>query len=481
MKTVNREKKELQPNVHFNPKYGWINDPNGCVYSNGIYHLFYQHNPNSSLWGPMHWGHCESTDLVSWVEKDIAIYPDEKGFIFSGSGISDAKNISNLFKNSSGLLFFYTSHIDEGEGEFLQEQCIAYSRDNGKTFEKYEGNPVVKNPGIKDFRDPKVFYDSMSEQWIMLIAAGNEIIFYSSKNLLDWNSLSSFSSDLIGEKDVWECPDLFKIEDDMGETHWVLSACIILDHPESKQLYFIGGFDGKNFRPYNTNKLEYADLGFDFYAAQSWSNLPENGPQQVWIAWANNWSYADKTPELGWRGMFTFARELSIRKIGGSYSLIQNPVKEIGKLRTKLDKDYKNCITEYTEIDLLGEDSIEICFNKIVISENSCIRVEFFWSSGDSFLIYLCEDGFLFDRSRSCQMFNRSRLNKIHCRLPYNQKLDFFHLFIDKSITEIYLNHGLVTATNLIFPQGELCKMIISPDEKSKIQKSEIYALSIKK
>ena len=239
---------------HFSPDSMWMNDPNGMVYYEGEYHLFYQHYPDSNVWGPMHWGHAVSTDLVHWEHLPIALYPDSLGYIFSGSAVVDWENTSGLGQNGQPpMVAIFTHHDPVGEkaGKIdFQYQSIAYSNDKGRTWTKYQGNPVVPNPGIRDFRDPKVIWDKDSKQWIMVFAAWDHVKFYGSPNLKDWTYLSDFGKEWGAHTGVWECPDLFPLNiDGTEEQKWVLLLSL---NPGSYNggsgtQYFIGDFDGKEF------------------------------------------------------------------------------------------------------------------------------------------------------------------------------------------------------------------------------------------
>ena len=208
---------QYRPQIHFSPKAHWINDPNGMVYDQGIYHLFFQYHPYSSVWGPMHWGHATSKDMIYWKEQPIAIYPDSIGTIFSGSAVVDQNNTTHFGKNGKApLVAIFTQHNMKGEQlgtNKFQNQSLAYSNDNGKTWIKYAGNPVIKNPGIKDFRDPKVMWYQLSKKWIMTLATANSVTFYSSPNLKSWTKESEFGKSAGAHGGVWECPDLILLDD----------------------------------------------------------------------------------------------------------------------------------------------------------------------------------------------------------------------------------------------------------------------------
>ena len=246
------EEELYRPNFHFTPKKGWMNDPNGMFYYNGYYHLFYQYYPDSNVWGPMHWGHAISTDLITWTEKPIALYPDEKGYIFSGSAVVDVKNTSgfgSLENPPMVAMFTYHDMKKEKAGETnYQSQGIAYSLNEGLTWTKYEANPVIKTPNIKDFRDPKMTWDAIHQQWIMVLAAGYKTMFYSSKNLKEWELLSDFGKDIGAHGGVWECPDFFPIlVEGTDDYKWVMLLSINPGGPNggSATQYFVGDFDGK--------------------------------------------------------------------------------------------------------------------------------------------------------------------------------------------------------------------------------------------
>jgi fructan beta-fructosidase len=304
---------------HFKAPRGWINDPNGLVYFEGRYHLFYQYYPDGLQWGPMHWGHAVSSDLNQWQHKPVALEPDDQGMCFSGSAIVDWNDDSGLFDGQAGLIAFYTSHRDKDgfDRGYKQDQCIAYSTDSGETWIKYSNNPVLNNPGFSDFRDPKVFWHEESQYWIMCLATRQSISFYRSKNLLDWAFCSEFGeSQGAHEWHPWECPDLFKLTTDSGEEAWVLVVGIGMTpdvHYGSYTQYFVGTFDGMAFS--NSNSPETVlmlDEGRDFYATQSWSDAPNN--QRLAISWFSNWRYANELPCSVTNGQMTAPRQLRLLK-----------------------------------------------------------------------------------------------------------------------------------------------------------------------
>lgn len=253
MSSLYQEK--YRPQVHFTPEQRWMNDPNGMFYYQGEYHLFYQHNPAASVWGPMHWGHAISKDLLHWEHQPIALYPDHLGTIFSGSAVVDHENTSGLgTQENPPIVAIYTYHdpVGEKKGRIdFQTQGLAYSLDKGRSWIKHPANPVLANPGIKDFRDPKVVWHEQSKKWIMVLAQADHVGFYSSENLIDWSFESNFGKDWGSHVGVWECPDLILLPIEGSDQHkYVLIVSVITGGPNggSATQYFVGDFDGKTFQ-----------------------------------------------------------------------------------------------------------------------------------------------------------------------------------------------------------------------------------------
>jgi fructan beta-fructosidase len=322
---------QWRPRLHFAPKKGWINDPNGMVYHKGVYHLFFQHYPDGNQWGPMHWGHATSTDLVNWEEQSIKLYPDSLGYIFSGSAVFDSLNTSGLGTAANPPLVAIFTHHDpktEKTTNTFQNQSIAYSLDNGNTWTKYPGNPVLRNTGIVDFRDPKVMWYAPRSRWIMTLATKDRITFYSSPNLLQWEKESEFGATHGAHGGVWECPDLVPMSHD-GKTYWVLLVNLNPGGPNggSATQYFIGDFDGKTFTASHTD-TRWVDYGPDEYAGISWSNT---GNRVLFIGWMSNWDYANHLPTQSWRNAMTVVREVSLRTIQDTFRLISQPVPELSR------------------------------------------------------------------------------------------------------------------------------------------------------
>ncbi|MDN4067127.1 PfkB family carbohydrate kinase [Paenibacillus vini] len=461
----------FRPGFHFSPPSHWLNDPNGLVFYEGSYHLFYQHHPYGNTWGPMHWGHAISKDLVHWEHLPIALFPDEHGAIFSGCCVVDWKNSSGLFEDSHGLVALFThADIYPETGQPRQRQSLAYSSDKGHTWHKYEGNPVLSEDDLIDFRDPKVFWHAQSERWIMVIVAGDHVRFYQSENLREWSYTSEFGKGVGSHDGVWECPDLFELPiDDTGRSKWVLIISIG-DNPDcpegSRTQYFIGEFDGKSFINDNAaDHIMWLDYGRDNYAGVTWSDIPEQDGRRVIIGWMSNWKYANETPTGAWRGAMTLPRALSLTERDGKLTLIQMPVRELEQLREGSIR--WNDITVKPGAPLLqkvNEDLLEIEADiDIPSSKEVHIKLK---SSGQSEVVigYDPENQWLFiDRSKSgVTNFHTSFATKHGAGLAaLNDKIKL-HIWLDRNSVEVYANHGLVTLTDQIFPDAPMEQVEVS-------------------
>ncbi|SDX62605.1 levanase/fructan beta-fructosidase [Lutibacter oricola] len=472
------EEQLYRPNFHFTPKANWMNDPNGMFFYNGYYHLYFQYYPDGNVWGPMHWGHAISTDMVTWVEKPIALYPDEKGYIFSGSAVVDADNTSGFGKGGkipTIAMFTYHNMDKEKNGDVnFQSQAIAYSLDEGLTWEKYADNPVIKNPNIKDFRDPKVVWDEVNEKWIMVLAAGQEIMFYSSKNLKDWELLSNFGENIGSHDGVWECPDLFAMQvEGTDEVKWVLIVSVGKGgyNMGSATQYFVGDFDGKNFtidpdfkNELDTNNASWIDYGKDNYAGVTWSNIPDTDGRKLFIGWMSNWQYATKVPTEKWRSSMTVARELKLTKTNNKYQLKSVPVKEISNYISKTVK--KNSIniekgkqTLLTNKKLIDFKSLDIQFTIKNLKEDTYTFC-FDNKSGDAIKFGLNnnEQFFFIDRMVSGNVsFSEEFAPKIS-KAPFTTTENELEvrLLLDKTSIEIFYNNGETVMTEIFFPKNPI-------------------------
>lgn len=361
-----------RPQLHFSAPQHWVSDPNGLVWQDGLYHLFFQHNPYGNDWGNMHWGHAVSRDLVHWQHCPIAIPADPwgVGFAFSGCVVVDHQNTSGLAANGSmPMVALYTSSTIEG----VQAQCLAVSVDGGTTWENYGGNPVIANPGIYDFRDPKVFWNDDLDEWVMVLAVGDRLDLYVSRNLLDWQRVSEFRCPVEDAGDVLECPDLFPLQSPDGKTHWVLvvSATNQTAHKNRPTRYFIGQFDGRQFDAYDS-RSRWIDYGPDNYATVSWSNIPAPDDRRIAIGWMSNWRYAREAPTYPWRGHMTVARELFLAEDDRGHRLATRPVAEIACLRKETF-----CL-DSTSID---SDAAQAVFSGLP-AELLDLQLEFEWGDG---------------------------------------------------------------------------------------------------
>lgn len=323
-----------RPLYHHTPVYGWMNDANGMVYKDGVYHLYFQYNPYGSKWGNMHWGHSVSPDMVHWTHLQPAIERDTLGHIFSGSSVVDKNNDAGFGRDA--IVAFYTSHkevMKDGQKTQRQVQCMAYSIDGGNTFTKYEGNPVVTpSDGLKDFRDPKVFWYEEGKAWYMIVSADKEMRFYKSSNLKDWTYVSAFGKGYGAQPNQFECPDFFPMTLN-GKQKWVM---IVNINPGclfggSATEYFVGDFDGKEFKCETAPKVaKFLDYGKDHYATVTWSNTDN---RVLALAWVSNWQYANLTPIKQYRGQNSLPRELKLFKTNGQTYLAATVPDEVKSLR----------------------------------------------------------------------------------------------------------------------------------------------------
>lgn len=475
-----RPNDEHRPQLHFTPGQHWMNDPNGMVYLNGKYHLFFQHYPSGTKWGPMHWGHATSEDLIHWEDQPIALFPDSLGWIFSGSAVYDKNNTSGLGKDGKmPLVAIFTHHnqaLEQAGSKEYQYQSIAYSLDEGKTWVKYPGNPVLKNPGIVDFRDPKVRWDDRIQKWIMTLATKDRITFYSSPDLKDWAKESEFGESVGAHGGVWECPDLFPMQVD-GKTVWVLLVSINPGGPNkgSATQYFIGDFDGKTFTPFNTD-TKWVDWGTDNYAGVTFSNV---GARNIFIGWMNNWQYANEVPTAAWRGAATFPRELSLLTINNSIYLASLPVKELNKIISKTSGSANISVSAPVDlsdkIDGKRPYSLEIDANKlqsfsIVLSNNM----------GEELVLG-------FDKTRNEYFIDRSKSGKVSFEKGFGAKHSSpristnanttITLLVDAASVELFADGGLNVMTDIFFPNKPFDKLLIKSDENFIINNLKIHRL----
>ncbi|MFC5683854.1 glycoside hydrolase family 32 protein [Flavobacterium sp. MAHUQ-51] len=485
-KTITEEEIMYRPNFHFTPQKGWMNDPNGMFFLDGTYHLYYQYYPDGNIWGPMHWGHATSKDMIQWKEQAIAIYPDNNKYIFSGSAVVDTNNTSG-FKNgkSTPIVAIYTLHdMDkEKEGKIdTEQQDIAFSNDNGFTWQKFdEGNPVIKNPEIRDFRDPKVTWDEVHKQWIMVLAAQNKVQFYKSSNLINWEFISDFGNNIGAHGGTWECPDFFEMKvEGSNETKWVLIQSLNPGGANggSGTQYFIGDFDGTHFvldsnfsKKVKNGQAVWIDYGKDNYAGVTWNNIPSTDGRKLFIGWMSNWNYSQQVPTFGWRGSTTIAREIRLINKSNNYYLVSNPVKELNnyisktiKKKSLIDKE-KVVIVKPKEIDLT-QAIIE--FNLKNIKEDN---YQFTLSNeiGEhlTFGINTVDNYLFIDRSISGKIdFSEKFASSISkATIDRNQKEATFKIILDKTSIELFYNNGEKVMTEIFFPNKPFITLSASSKE----------------
>ena len=419
--TSNREK--YRPLYHHTPPYGWMNDPNGIFYKDGVWHLYFQYNPFGSQWENMNWGHSTSRDLIHWTYEGIPIQPDALGVIYSGCCVVDKDNVAGFGKNA--VIAFYTS------AGTSQTQSIAYSLDNGKTFTKYAGNPIVTS-NVPDFRDPKVFWNEDTQLWNLILAAGQQMSIYSSKNLKDWTFESHFGEGYGNHNGVWECPDLIK----MGNK-WVLLCNINPGGPYggSATQYFVGHFDGHKFTCESAPTVtKWLDYGKDQYATVTFNNAP-NG-RIVAIPWMSNWQYGNQVPTLQFRSANGLPREIGLFSYQGESYISVKPSPEVfaafsNKTSTKLQP------ASYIEVtNIKGNASITLKNNQ----------------NEEVVMVYDAKKGtFSMDRNQSGVSDFSSEFKTITTSPTYGA-ISGLQIFVDKSSVEVFDVDGKMAMTNIVFP-----------------------------
>lgn len=506
-----------RPSYHFTPLYGWMNDPNGMVYKDGEYHLYFQYNPYGSKWGNMHWGHAVSRDLIHWEHLDPAIARDPVGHIFSGSSVVDKKNTAGFGKDA--IIAIYTNNSVNHD----EVQCIAYSNDNGRTFTKYEGNPVLTPfDGLKDFRDPKVFWYEKDKCWFMIVSADKETRFYKSKNLKKWDYVSAFGKGLGQQPCQYECPDFFQlpVNGDEKNKKWVMTMNI---NPGcwfggSATEYFVGDFDGKNFTCPDANDVKWLDWGKDHYATVTFSNT---GNRVLAITWMSNWQYANLTPFKQNRGANGLPRELKLYEKNGKYYISEDVAPEALALR-KSTKELGSQTVEGEKAFAGATSGMEGAFEieaDVTADANGIAGIELYNNKRERTLIYIdmkegkvvmdrTESGLTdfgkqsvphdielaWDKQRAAESKQPARIEN-----SINYKNDFalatwaplslcqdgkktFHLdiFADKSSIELFVDGGRIAMTNLVFPVAPYENVkLYSKGGKAEFQNMKIHTLGL--
>lgn len=476
-----------RPQFHFTPQTGWMNDPNGMVYYAGEYHLFYQHYPDSTVWGPMHWGHAVSKNMIEWEHLPIALYPDSLGYIFSGSVVIDENNTGGFHKGEEKpLVAIFTYHNMAGEKAKtldFQTQGIAYSTDKGRTWTKYENNPVVKNPGIKDFRDPKVMWHDNSKQWIMTLAVADHTEFYASKDLKNWTKTGEFGKLEGAHGGVWECPDLFPLKvEGSNDEKWVLLVSINPGAPNggSGTQYFIGQFDGKTFKSDNagTDAL-WLDYGTDNYAGVTFFGAPDN--RRLFMGWMSNWNYANKVPTAAWRSAMTLPRELMLQNTTKGIRLIQKMVKEQDILRGSSRDIAARSITDTFNLQPFSNThELALTFN---LTKTTAQDIGVLLSNPQGEKVWIgyekSSNRFYIDRTEGGKKDFEDRFAGRHyASREATDNLLKMTLYIDVASVELFADNGLTVMSDIFFPTTDFDRLyIFSKNGSAALTDGKIWAL----
>ncbi len=449
-----------RPAFHFSPEKNWINDPAGLVFDGSDYHLFNQYNPYGDQWGHMSWSHSVSKDLVSWQELPVALMEANGIGIFTGSAVLDAGNTSGFGRNGiSPLVAIYT-----GNSAGLQTQNVAYSIDRGRTWSRYEGNPVL-DLHESDFRDPMVFWHEPTKRWVMVasLALKHKVLFFSSPDLKTWTKLSEFGPAGANGAPNWECPNLFQlpVANQAGQEKWVLELGIGDNGPAggSATQYFVGEFDGTKFVDVNPlNQTLWVDYGSDFYAAQTWSNIPKADGRRIAIAWMDNWKYADKLPTSPWRGQTTAPRTLGLLQTRDGIRLTQIPAKELEVLRDE-HVQLRNATWVDAEALLSRRDWPETIEIDADLELNGSQDFGFVLRKGASFGTRVG-----YDATWSDVYVDRTHFGDVIIAPTFAAKHEapiaiqngriHLHILLDRSSVELFADNGLVTITDLIYPRA---------------------------
>lgn len=474
---TNHEK--FRPVYHHTPTYGWMNDPNGMFYKDGVYHLYFQHNPYGSTWGNMTWGHSTTTDLVNWNYEGLAIKPDAWGAVFSGSAVVDYDNTAGFGKNA--VVAFYTSAKSSPWGD-TQSQSMAYSLDNGKTFVKYAYNPVVTS-SKRDFRDPKVFWYAPDKHWVMILAGGQEMDIYSSKNLKDWKYESSFGAKQGAHGGVWECPDLVELPvEGAKEKKWVLICNINPGGPfgGNAAQYFVGTFDGKKFVNESPTQTKWMDWGKDHYATVTFSNAP--GGRCIALGWMSNWQYQTVLPTLQYRGSNTIARDLTLYRQDGELLLRCTPSPEIEKARMQKVSVPSFKVSDSYDLASLLEGNDGAYEIDMTIKNSGASKIMFTLSNdkGEKVNMYydIMRKQFVMDRSESGKVDFSVDFPAVTVAPVYDTDNIRLRLFVDRTSIEAFGEGGKFVMTNQVFPTEPYNKMsFVSVRGNFTVKSMDVYKL----
>ena len=498
----------FRPVYHHTPAYGWMNDANGLVFKDGEYHLYFQYNPYGSVWGNMHWGHSVSRDLVHWQHLPVAIERDTMGHIFSGSCVVDARNDAGTGTNN--IIAFYTSHRNMQPGHQRQVQCMAYSSDNGRTFTKYEGNPIITPfDGLENFRDPKVFWYAPQEKWVMIVSADKNMRFYESRNLKDWTYMSEWGEGYGPQPNQFECPDFIQlpVDGDKQRMKWVMIVNINpgFVYGGSGTMYFVGDFDGHRFTcDTKPDCVKWLDWGKDHYATVCFSNT---GDRTIAVPWMSNWQYANLTPSKGqYRSANALPRELNLYTAAdGQLLLSAAPVKELSSLRGKEEKIGDFNLGEKRVEHVADNGAFELQFHMQPAAKGRT-GVELSNAEGEKTVIYFDSENHrvVMDRAESGIVDFGKDIEPHQLETSSSRRAcvdgllhfvnDFAHatwapvsdiaaahevrIFADRSSIELFVDGGRVAMTNLVFPTKPYDRLRFFSDEKAQVKQAVLYPMN---
>lgn len=452
-----------RPQFHYTPRRNWMNDPNGLVYHEGTYHLFYQYNPEGATWGHMSWGHATSEDLAYWTHQPVAIPEEGNEMIFSGSAVVDATNVSGVGvgEEASPIVAIYTSGYSSSRDSTDQAQSLAYSTNGGRTWTKYGGNPVLDHPD-PDFRDPNVFWYAPDQKWVMAVAlpAQCKVQFYASTDFVHWTHLSDFGP--AGEtRGTWECPVLFQVpvEERPEQSRWVLKVDLNPGAVSGGQ-YFVGSFDGRTFVPHERAAGDapyWVDYGPDFYAAIPWNNLPADDDRTLWVGWMSNWTYAEQIPTSPWRGAQTLPRSLHLRIINGAPRLVQRPAEELRLLRGRhVQMEAQPLVpgtTPLAEEGISGRALEFIAVFKLGNAEQVGLNVRVGEHQMTTIGYDTTSQSLFVDRRTSGAVdFHEDFASRDAAPLSLKDGRIKLRVFVDRSSTEVFANDGARVLTHRTFP-----------------------------
>lgn len=478
--TSNTEK--YRPAFHHTPLYGWMNDPNGMFYKDGVWHLYYQYNPYGSKWQNMSWGHSTSTDLVNWEHHPVAIEPNSLGQVFSGSRVVDSDNTAGFGKDA--VIALYTS------AGINQMQSLAYSTDNGETFTIYPGNPIITLES--EARDPNMFWNDETKEWNLLLAHAldHEMLIFTSPDLKEWTLQSAFGKGLGAQGGVWECPDMRHLPvEGTDESKWVLICNLNPGGPfgGSAAQYFTGDFDGRKFTADTDSEgnvpTKWMDYGKDHYATVSWSGAPDG--RNVVIGWMSNWQYAAEVPTHQYRSANTLPRDISLFKgADGQYYLRTVPSPELLALRDHRTVSAKGKSFGKSPVKFaLPEANDGICEINLTLNARKADKVTITLANRQGEKVDMTFDPaastFSFDRTQSgITDFSHDFPAVVTAPTLRNSTSQSLRIFVDRSSIEVFDGEGNFVLTNLVFPGSPYTTLSLSADGgKASLNSLEIYSI----